>query len=61
MLEQTESVGITFKSAARHQESLLAPLEKKALIGIAQWLPRWIHSDHLTLLGLMGMVLAGVC
>jgi phosphatidylglycerophosphate synthase len=61
MLEQIDSIGITFKSATRHQESLLAPLEKKALIGIAHRLPWWVHSDHLTLLGLMGMVLAGVC
>jgi phosphatidylglycerophosphate synthase len=61
MLEQIESIGITFKSAARHQESLVAPLEKKALIGIARRLPRWVHSDHLTLLGFAGMVLAGVC
>src|SRR5215467_437075 len=61
MLEQTESSGITFKPAARHQESLLTPLEKRALIGIARRLPRWVHSDHLTILGLMGMVLAGLC
>jgi phosphatidylglycerophosphate synthase len=61
MLEQIETVGITFKPAARHQESLLAPLEKKALIGMARRLPRWVHPDHLTLLGLMGMVLAGAC
>src|SRR5215813_7536434 len=61
MLEQIESVGITFKSAARYQESLLAPLEKKALTAIARRLPPWIHPDHLTLLGFMGMVLASVC
>src|SRR5262249_30694317 len=61
MLEQIESIGITFKPAARHQESLLAPLEKKALIGMARRLPRWVHPDHLTLLGFMGMILAGVC
>jgi phosphatidylglycerophosphate synthase len=61
MLEQIESIGITFRPAARHQESLLAPLEKKALIGMARRLPQWVHPDHLTLLGFMGMILAGVC
>jgi len=61
MLEHTNSVGITFKSAGRHQESLLAPLEKKVLTAIAGRLPWWVHSDHLTLLGFIGMALAGVC
>jgi phosphatidylglycerophosphate synthase len=59
--EPIKNVGITFKPAARRQESLLTPLEKKALIGMARRLPRWVHSDHLTLLGLMGMALAGAC
>jgi phosphatidylglycerophosphate synthase len=61
MLEAVKSVGITFKPAARRQESLLTPLEKKALIKMAHRLPRWVHSDHLTLLGFMGMAVAGAC
>ncbi len=49
----------SFKSASRQQESLLAPLEKKILIGLARRMPRWVNSDHLTLLGFLGMILAG--
>src|SRR5207249_3785376 len=41
--------------------SLLAPLEKKTLIALARRMPRWINSDHLTLLGFLGMVLSGFC
>jgi len=51
----------SFKSASRQQESLLAPLEKKTLIWLAQRMPGWVNSDHLTILGFLGMVLAGVC
>jgi archaetidylinositol phosphate synthase len=39
---------------------LLAPLEKKILIGLAGRMPAWVNSDHLTSLGFIGMVLAGV-
>ena len=51
----------SFKSAAREQESLLTPLEKKALVWLAHRMPVWVSSDHLTVLGLLGMTLAGVC
>lgn len=40
------------------QQSLLAPLEKRALIWIAQRLPAAINSDHLTVLGLSAMIAA---
>ena len=40
---------------------MLAPLEKKTLIWLAQRMPGWVNSDHLTILGFLGMVLAGVC
>src|SRR5262249_15625630 len=50
-----------FRSAARQQGSLLAPLEKKILLALARRMPKWINSDHLTLIGFLGMVLAGVC
>jgi archaetidylinositol phosphate synthase len=45
---------------SREHQSLLASAEKRLLIAIAQRLPRWINSDHLTLLGLLSMPLAGV-
>jgi phosphatidylglycerophosphate synthase len=49
-----------FRDAARAQTSLLAPLEKPCLIWLAHHTPRWINSDHLTLLGLLAMLGAGV-
>ncbi len=38
---------------------LLAAPEKKALLWLARRTPRWIRSDHLTLLGLVSMLIAG--
>ncbi|HLH32562.1 MAG TPA: CDP-alcohol phosphatidyltransferase family protein [Terriglobia bacterium] len=52
---------MTFRPATRMQESLLAPLEKRVLIAMAERMPRQINSDHLTLLGFIGMALAGAC
>lgn len=48
-----------FQHAARQQTSLLAPLEKKALLWLAANMPPWINSDHLTALGFLSMVAAG--
>jgi phosphatidylglycerophosphate synthase len=44
----------------REQRSLLASAEKRLLIAIAKRLPRWLSSDHLTLLGLLSMPAAGL-
>jgi archaetidylinositol phosphate synthase len=49
-----------FKEASRAQLSLLAPIEKKCLIWLAQRTPRWINSDHLTALGLAALLGAGL-
>ncbi len=49
-----------FREAARAQLSLLAPLEKKCLLWLAHRTPPWINSDHLTLLGISSMLLAGL-
>ncbi len=49
-----------FKSAKRDQSSLLAPLEKRALLWFAHHMPQWVNSDHLTLLGFAGMLLTGL-
>ena len=46
--------------ARREHNSVLAAGEKRMLIWMAERTPRWINSDHLTLLGLLGMVLAGI-
>ncbi len=44
----------------RQHNSVLAAAEKRALIWMARRLPRWIHSDHLSALGLASMAAAGV-
>jgi len=43
----------------REYGGLLAVPEKKALLWMARRTPRWINSDHLTMLGLAAMLLAG--
>jgi phosphatidylglycerophosphate synthase len=51
----------SFQDAKREQTSILAPLERAALLGLARRMPRWVNSDHLSLLGLVAMFMAGVC
>lgn len=43
----------------RDHRSVLADTEKRLLIAMARRLPRFINSDHLSALGLAGIVLAG--
>ena len=50
-----------FRDAAREQTSILAPLERAALRGLARRMPGFVNSDHLSLLGFVAMFLAGVC
>jgi phosphatidylglycerophosphate synthase len=50
----------SFEDAMREQTSVLAPLERAALRGLARRMPHWVNSDHLSLLGLVAMFLAGV-
>jgi archaetidylinositol phosphate synthase len=50
----------TFTEADRAQVSFLAPLEKKTLIWLAHRTPAWINSDHLTMLGLISLLGAGL-
>src|SRR6267142_565547 len=50
----------SFQDATREQTSVLAPLERAALRGLARRMPAWVNSDHLSLLGLAAMFLAGV-
>ena len=49
-----------FRDAARSHDSLTARVEKATLIWLAQRTPRWINSDHLTALGLLSMLGAGL-
>ncbi len=50
----------SFKDAKREQTSILAPLERAALRELAHRMPACVNSDHLSLLGLVSMFLAGV-
>jgi phosphatidylglycerophosphate synthase len=50
-----------FHDADREQTSVLAPVERTILRGLARRMPSWINSDHLSVLGLAAMLMAGVC
>ena len=50
---------VAFRDAVRLQESITAPLERRALAWLALRMPACVHSDHLTLLGFAAMFLAG--
>jgi archaetidylinositol phosphate synthase len=43
----------------RVNDSLLGPLERVGLVWVSNRLPAWVLPDHLTLLGLVGALLAG--
>lgn len=45
--------------ARRHLKSITAHCEKRALVWMARRLPRWINSDHLTILGFVSAVAIG--
>lgn len=49
-----------FQEALRVHKSILADAEKRLLIRIANKIPNWINSDHLTIVGLLGMAFAGI-
>lgn len=48
-----------FKQAERANTGVLASAEKRTLIRIAESLPKWVNSDHLTTLGFVSLTLAG--
>jgi phosphatidylglycerophosphate synthase len=50
-----------YNEATRVQSSLLAPLEKRCLIWMAERMPSAINSDHLTALAGLSMLAAGLC
>jgi archaetidylinositol phosphate synthase len=51
---------ITAPRETRIQASLLAGVEKRCLIWMARRLPAWVGSDHLTALGALAMLGAGI-
>lgn len=48
------------KDAVRIQDSILNKVEKRVLVWMANRLPQWINSDHLTWIGLFGAVISFV-
>jgi phosphatidylglycerophosphate synthase len=61
VLQEVRSAKPAFRDATRVHRSFLAAAEKRALVWMAERMPRWIHSDHLTILGLGSQLLAGFC
>ncbi|MBX7223970.1 MAG: CDP-alcohol phosphatidyltransferase family protein [Blastocatellia bacterium] len=51
---------IAFKDAQRELNGLTAGWEKRTLIWIANRLPKWVNSDHLTVLGLVALLFCGI-
>jgi archaetidylinositol phosphate synthase len=51
---------VNFKPARRINQALTATLERRALQWMAQRLPPWVSSDHLTLLGFAAQIAAGI-
>jgi archaetidylinositol phosphate synthase len=49
-----------FRNAQRIHGSLTAQVEKSILIWLAERTPRWINSDHLTGLGVVAQLFAGL-
>src|SRR5260370_578111 len=49
-----------FHSANRSNGSVLASMEKKALIWMAQRMPAWVNSDHLSALGFLALIGVGL-
>ena len=50
-----------FRQAARVHGSWLAAGEKRVLVWMAERLPGWVNSDHLTLIGFAAQIATGVC
>ena len=50
-----------FANATRTLTSVLAPVEKRTLVWLAERMPQAVNSDHLTALALFAMAAAGAC
>ena len=50
-----------FKQATRIHGSFLATAEKRTLVWMAERMPRWVNSDHLTVLGFAAQIATGIC
>jgi archaetidylinositol phosphate synthase len=52
--------GAGFRNATRVQQSFVTSIEKRALLWLAERTPPWINSDHLTVLGFLAQIMAGI-
>lgn len=50
-----------FRQATRVHGSFLAAAERRALVWMAERMPVWVNSDHLTILGFGAQIATGVC
>ena len=50
-----------FRNAKRVHKSVLAEVEKRVLVWMAECTPEWIISDHLTGLGFAAQIATGAC
>ncbi len=50
-----------FRQATRIHGSFLAAAEKRALVWMAERMPAWVNSDHLTILGFAAQIATGIC
>lgn len=50
-----------FRQAVRVQGSWLAAGEKRVLVWMAERMPRWVNSDHLTVIGFAAQIATGLC
>ena len=60
MATQVAATSSGFRPAQRLQHSLTAGLEKQVLVWMAQRIPTFINSDHLTALGFVAQLLTGL-
>jgi archaetidylinositol phosphate synthase len=49
-----------FRQAQRIHTSMLAPVESRVMVWLAQRAPHWVRSDHMTALGLASLAAAGL-
>ncbi len=56
----TELTSMKFKDARRVHTSFSAGVERRTLVWLADRMPAWLNSDHLTALGLISMAGAGL-
>src|SRR5437016_13157123 len=56
----TELTSMKFKEARRVHTSFSAAAERKALVWLADRMPAWLNSDHLTALGFISLAGAGL-